>query len=174
MSTRRLRPDGRRRFRAWDHRRCHAERLRPAGRGRRRLPQRHGGDARQFDADRRRILRQEADRLRHQPPTATCRTAASGPTSATACPDGICLDARRRRLVRRRPQQALRARSRRRRNLADDRARPRLLRLHARGRRQENAVLVATEWRGPAGMTDGRRTGQVLTVKAPAPGVGWP
>ena len=35
-------------------------------------------------------------------------------------------------------------------------------------------LLVATEWRGPAAMTDGRRTGQVLTVKAPAPGVGWP
>jgi sugar lactone lactonase YvrE len=35
-------------------------------------------------------------------------------------------------------------------------------------------LLVTTEWRGPAGMTDGRRTGQVLTVKAPAPGVGWP
>jgi sugar lactone lactonase YvrE len=35
-------------------------------------------------------------------------------------------------------------------------------------------LLVATEWRGPAGMTDGRRTGQVLTVEAPSPGVGWP
>src|SRR3984893_12273036 len=35
-------------------------------------------------------------------------------------------------------------------------------------------LLVGTEWRGPAGMTDGRRTGQVLTVMAPAPGVGWP
>jgi sugar lactone lactonase YvrE len=35
-------------------------------------------------------------------------------------------------------------------------------------------LVVATEWRGPAGMSDGRRTGQLLTVKAPAPGVGWP
>jgi hypothetical protein len=31
-------------------------------------------------------------------------------------------------------------------------------------------LLVATEWRGPAGMTDGRRTSQVLTVPAPARG----
>ncbi len=35
-------------------------------------------------------------------------------------------------------------------------------------------AIVATEWRGPAGMADRRRTGQVLTVTAPAPGVGWP
>jgi sugar lactone lactonase YvrE len=34
--------------------------------------------------------------------------------------------------------------------------------------------LVATEWRGPANMADGQRTGQVLTVEAPAPGAGWP
>jgi hypothetical protein len=30
------------------------------------------------------------------------------------------------------------------------------------------------EWRGPENMTDGPRTGQVLTVEAPAPRVGWP
>jgi len=34
--------------------------------------------------------------------------------------------------------------------------------------------LMAAEWGGPASMADGRRTGQVLTVEAPAPGVGWP
>jgi sugar lactone lactonase YvrE len=34
--------------------------------------------------------------------------------------------------------------------------------------------LIATEWNGPANMADGSRTGQVLTVEAPAPGVGWP
>jgi sugar lactone lactonase YvrE len=34
--------------------------------------------------------------------------------------------------------------------------------------------IVATEWRGPAGMTGGPRTGQVLTAEAPAPGAGWP
>jgi sugar lactone lactonase YvrE len=42
------------------------------------------------------------------------------------------------------------------------------------GTDRRTLLLVATEWRGPAGMTDGRRTGRVLTVKAPAPGVGWP
>ncbi len=34
--------------------------------------------------------------------------------------------------------------------------------------------MMAAEWRGPANMTDGPRTGQVLTVRAPKPGVGWP
>jgi sugar lactone lactonase YvrE len=34
--------------------------------------------------------------------------------------------------------------------------------------------LVATEWRGPEHMADGTRTGQLLTVRAPAPGAGWP
>jgi len=46
--------------------------------------------------------------------------------------------------------------------------------LHARGRRQEKLFMMAAEWRGPAKMTDAARTGQVLTVEAPAPGVGWP
>ncbi len=34
--------------------------------------------------------------------------------------------------------------------------------------------LMAAEWRGLAKMAGGARTGQVLTVEAPAPGVGWP
>jgi sugar lactone lactonase YvrE len=34
--------------------------------------------------------------------------------------------------------------------------------------------MMATAWNGPAGMFAEPRTGQVLTVKAPAPGVGWP
>ena len=34
--------------------------------------------------------------------------------------------------------------------------------------------MIATQWNGPAGMFAEPRTGQVLTVKAPAPGVGWP
>jgi sugar lactone lactonase YvrE len=34
--------------------------------------------------------------------------------------------------------------------------------------------LMAAEWRGPTNMAEGVRTGQVLTVDAPAPGVGWP
>ena len=42
------------------------------------------------------------------------------------------------------------------------------------GADRKTLALVATQWRGPAGMTDGQRTGQVLTVAAPAPGAGWP
>jgi len=34
--------------------------------------------------------------------------------------------------------------------------------------------LMAAEWRGPASLTDGARTGQVLTMEAPTPGIGWP
>jgi sugar lactone lactonase YvrE len=34
--------------------------------------------------------------------------------------------------------------------------------------------LVATEWGGTDNMGDGSRTGQLLTVQAPAAGVGWP
>jgi len=34
--------------------------------------------------------------------------------------------------------------------------------------------LVATEWGGTEHMADGTRTGQLLTVQAPAPGAGWP
>jgi sugar lactone lactonase YvrE len=42
------------------------------------------------------------------------------------------------------------------------------------GNDRRTLLLVATEWRGPAGMTDGPRTGQVLTVSVSTPGVGWP
>jgi sugar lactone lactonase YvrE len=34
--------------------------------------------------------------------------------------------------------------------------------------------MMATEWNGPANMFDGPRTGQVLTVRAAAPGAGRP
>jgi sugar lactone lactonase YvrE len=34
--------------------------------------------------------------------------------------------------------------------------------------------MVAAEWSGTANMADGPRTGQVLTIEAPAPGAGWP
>jgi sugar lactone lactonase YvrE len=34
--------------------------------------------------------------------------------------------------------------------------------------------MVATEWKGAEQMADGSRTGRVLTVRAPAPHVGWP
>jgi sugar lactone lactonase YvrE len=34
--------------------------------------------------------------------------------------------------------------------------------------------VVATEWKGAEQMADGSRTGQILTVRAPAPHAGWP
>jgi sugar lactone lactonase YvrE len=34
--------------------------------------------------------------------------------------------------------------------------------------------IVAADWRGPASMAEGARTGQVLSAAAPAPGAGWP
>ncbi|HMA37334.1 MAG TPA: SMP-30/gluconolactonase/LRE family protein [Chloroflexia bacterium] len=42
------------------------------------------------------------------------------------------------------------------------------------GADQRTLFLVAAEWGGPASMTGGRRTGQVLTLEAPAPHAGWP
>jgi sugar lactone lactonase YvrE len=34
--------------------------------------------------------------------------------------------------------------------------------------------IVAREWSGRESVADGSRTGQILTVEAPAPGAGWP
>jgi sugar lactone lactonase YvrE len=34
--------------------------------------------------------------------------------------------------------------------------------------------MMAAEWHGVSNMSDGARTGQVVTVGAPAPGAGWP
>jgi sugar lactone lactonase YvrE len=34
--------------------------------------------------------------------------------------------------------------------------------------------LVATQWSGTENMADATRTGQLLTVQAPAAGAGWP
>jgi sugar lactone lactonase YvrE len=42
------------------------------------------------------------------------------------------------------------------------------------GADRRTLFIVATEWRGPEAAAEGSRTGQVLTVEAPAPGVGWP
>ena len=104
----------------------------------------------------------------------TFRTGECGPTSATAVPDGICLDTENavwyadvpnKRCVRvREGGEVLQT-------INLDRG---CFACMLGGTDRRTLLLVATEWRGPAGMTDGRRTGQVLTVKAPAPGVGWP
>jgi sugar lactone lactonase YvrE len=42
------------------------------------------------------------------------------------------------------------------------------------GTDRRTLFLIATEWSGPSNMFSGPRTGQVLTVQAPAPGAGWP
>jgi sugar lactone lactonase YvrE len=42
------------------------------------------------------------------------------------------------------------------------------------GRDRKTLFMLAAEWRGPSAMAEQARTGQVLTVAAPAPGVGWP
>lgn len=42
------------------------------------------------------------------------------------------------------------------------------------GANQKTLFMVATEWHGTTSMAGGARTGQVLTIEAPAPGVGWP
>jgi sugar lactone lactonase YvrE len=42
------------------------------------------------------------------------------------------------------------------------------------GADRRTLFMMATEWRGPAGMFDEPRTGQVLTARAPAAGAGWP
>ena len=69
---------------------------------------------------------------------------------------------------------ALRARARRRRGAEDDRPRSWLLRMHARGANRRTLFMVAREWHGSASMADESRTGQILTVEAPAPGAGSP
>jgi sugar lactone lactonase YvrE len=42
------------------------------------------------------------------------------------------------------------------------------------GADRRTLFMMAAEWRGPASMAEGQRTGQVLSVQAPAAGVGWP
>lgn len=42
------------------------------------------------------------------------------------------------------------------------------------GSNKRTLFMIGTEWHGTTTMADGARTGQVLTVEAPAPGVGWP
>jgi sugar lactone lactonase YvrE len=42
------------------------------------------------------------------------------------------------------------------------------------GADRKTLFMMAAEWTGTGGMADGKRTGQVLTATAPAPGAGWP
>jgi sugar lactone lactonase YvrE len=42
------------------------------------------------------------------------------------------------------------------------------------GADRQTLFMMATVWTGPENMFNGPRTGQVLSMRAPAPGVGWP
>jgi sugar lactone lactonase YvrE len=42
------------------------------------------------------------------------------------------------------------------------------------GADRRTLFMAATEWNGPENMFADPRTGQILAVEAPAPGVGWP
>ena len=42
------------------------------------------------------------------------------------------------------------------------------------GSDRRTLFILAAKWRGPDAVADAARTGQVLTAKAPAPGIGWP
>jgi sugar lactone lactonase YvrE len=42
------------------------------------------------------------------------------------------------------------------------------------GADRQTLFILAAEWNGAAGMAGAPRTGQLLTVEAPAPGAGWP
>jgi sugar lactone lactonase YvrE len=42
------------------------------------------------------------------------------------------------------------------------------------GQNRKTLFMVVREWRGLESAADGERTGQVLSVPAPAPGAGWP
>lgn len=42
------------------------------------------------------------------------------------------------------------------------------------GAERRTLFMVAKEWRGPQHMTDGPRTGQILTTSVAVPGAGWP
>jgi sugar lactone lactonase YvrE len=39
---------------------------------------------------------------------------------------------------------------------------------------RKTLFMLANDWRGPQSMADGERTGLVLSVEVPVPGVGWP
>jgi sugar lactone lactonase YvrE len=42
------------------------------------------------------------------------------------------------------------------------------------GTDRKTLFMMAAEWHGPASLAEKARTGQVLTLEVPAPGVGWP
>ena len=150
----------------------HPRRVGPTGRRRARLPQWHGGDRRQRDPDRRRVLCQAADRLRHRRRRRPDRTGASGPTSATASPTASASTPRAPSgtPTSRTSAAFASAKAARCSQTVDlDRG---VLRLRARRRGPQTLYILATEWNGPENMFKGQRTGKLLTVTV-ALAAGW-
>ena len=174
----RLRQQHRLRFSRWGirprHRRPgHPRRRGAAGRGRRRLPQRHGCHARQRHPDRRRVLRQPADGLRHRRRRQPVRPAGVGRRS-TASPTASASMRRARSGTRTSPTSAAcacakAARCCRRSTL--DRGCFACMLGGADGRTlflAANTGAARRAWPTEAPM------GQILTAPAPAPRAGWP
>jgi sugar lactone lactonase YvrE len=90
------------------------------------------------------------------------------------CPRRHLHRRRERRLVGRRPQQALRARSRGRRGVKTIELDRGCFACALGGADRRTLFMAANEWKGPAHMFDEPRAGQVLATPAPAPGAGWP
>ena len=157
-----------------DHRPGHPGRLGSAGGRWRRLPQRHGRDARQRDADRRRVLRQQAHGLRHRGRRQPVEPAGVGRPRRRR-PRRHLPRRRRRRLVRRTsPTSAACAFAKAarccRRSTSTAAASPAC----SAARTGRTLFMVGDRVARPENMAGGARTGQVLTAEAPAPGAGWP
>ena len=156
----------RRRVRSRDPRSGHPRWLGPAGGGWRRLPQWHGRDARQRDADPRRVLRPAAHGVRYRADGGLSNRRVWADLDGGA-PDGICLDAEgavwygdvpNQRCVRvREGGEVLQT-------IELDRG---CFACMLGGADRQTLFMMAAEWRGPQSMADGGSKGQVLTARRP-------
>ena len=130
-------------------------------------------DARQSNADPRRISRQAAHGLGYRCGRQPCESPRVG-GSGRWLPRWHLHRRRRRGLVRGCSQQALRARPRERRRAGGHSPGPRLLACALGGADRRVLLMMAAEWHGFPRMAESFGTGQILAVEVPAPGVGWP